>query len=719
MFHRPLYRCWMLLTIAVGLVSDGLVSHSLRAQDDAESRTGTTATDVDPATMDFYERHIRPVLASECYGCHSSQATDLKAGLRLDRTSGWMEGGDSGAAVNLSSPEESLILRAIQHAADVSPMPPDKDRLSDEIVAHFRHWIEMGAPGPSGDGGVSKSRPSTNGHWAFRPPVARAVPSSDTSWSLTPLDRFIERLLGEQQLAPSPFTDRATFARRVYLDLTGLPPNYNELMSFVRSQEVDAHERLIERLLASPRFGERWGRFWMDVSRYADTKGYVFQEDRNYPEAFRYREWVIRSLNHDRPYDEFIEYQLAADQLAGDDGRELAAMGFLTLGRRFLNNRHDIIDDRIDVVSRGLLGMTVGCARCHSHKFDPIPIEDYYSLYGVFASSEEPGGAPSALRMVDRSEPVTPVVFVRGNPDRPGDSVPRQFLQVLSGTDRKPFEKGSGRLELAHAITSRDNPLTARVFVNRVWGRLMGQYLVDTPSDFGTRSAVPTHVELLDHLAIELMEHDWSIKWLVREIVRSSTYRQSSMATNAAISADPTNRFYGRMNRRRLDFEGLRDAMLKSSGLMRDESIGGPSVDISQADSPPRRTVYAFVDRQNVPGLFRVFDVASSDTHSPKRYETTVPQQALFLLNSPFAWSAARHLGQAAAKSAETPGEQIDWLYRRVLSRRPTRWELDRSKAFLETGVEVSAGDARNQAIDRWSELAQTLLVCNEFIFVD
>ncbi len=715
-FASPLNRCWisLALTICVFQAFGG----GIHAEDGVPNQTATDEAAVDPAAVDYYERHIRPVLASQCYDCHSAQASDLKAGLRLDTRTGWMAGGDSGAAVNPASPDESLLLKAVQHAADVSPMPPEKEKLTDEVVEHFRHWIATGAPGGTSVSLETTSPSSSVLHWAFQRPVAPAIPRTDTDWSLAPLDRFIEQGLHEQRLVPSSAADRATFARRVFLDLTGLPPTYDEIMAFARSRDANAHERLIERLLASPRFGERWGRFWLDIARYADTKGYVFQEDRNYPEAFHYREWVIRSWNQDRPYDEFIQYQLAADQLAGDDGRELAAMGFLTLGRRFLNNRHDIIDDRIDVVSRGLLGMTVSCARCHSHKFDPIPIEDYYSLYGVFASSEEPGGAPSALRMVDRSEAFNPVVFIRGNPDRPGEAVPRQFLGVLAGPDRKPFERGSGRLELAQAIANRDNPLTARVMVNRVWGRLMGQYLVDTPSDFGTRSAAPKHVALLDHLAVEFMEHDWSVKWLVREIVRSATYRQSSLASSDAINADPTNIFFGRMNRRRLDFEGLRDSILKCSGLLRDELIGGPSVDINNADTAPRRTVYAFVDRQNVPGLFRVFDVASSDTHSPKRYETTVPQQALFLLNSPFAWSAAKHLGQAARQVPGSTEDQVDWIYRRVLARRPTRWEQKRAVEFLGPSEVSSPANAESLSA-RWNELAQALLVCNEFVYLD
>ena len=276
------------------------------------------------------------------------------------------------------------------------------------------------------------------------------------------------------------------------------------------------------------------------------------------------------------PYNDFVRHQLAADQLVDEDANELAAMGFLTLGRRFLNNRHDIIDDRIDVTTRGLMGLTVTCARCHDHKYDPIPAADYYSLYGVFASSREPNDAPSPLRLIDAAEPIVPVVFLRGKPGRRGPKVPRQFLAVVAGPDREPFEHGSGRLEMADAIVANDNPLTSRVIVNRIWGHLMGNHLVVTPSDFGTRSAAPRLHRLLDDLAVDFARNEMSVKWLVRTIVTSSLYRQSSVPHDIAFERDPENALWTHAQRKRYDFETMRDALLFVSGQLDLHRIGGP-----------------------------------------------------------------------------------------------------------------------------------------------
>ncbi|HEX4591662.1 MAG TPA: DUF1549 and DUF1553 domain-containing protein, partial [Gemmataceae bacterium] len=573
--------------------------------------------------------------------------------------------------------------------------------------------------------------------------------STEYSVPRNPIDAFVVAKLREKGLSLSPSADRATFVRRLTFDLHGLPPTPAEIDAYVNDPDPNADAKLVDRLLASPRYGERWGRHWLDVARYADSKGYVFVEERRYPFAFTYRDYVIRSFNEDKPYDRFVLEQLAADKLElGDDKRPLAAMGFLTLGRRFLNNQPDIIDDRIDVTCRGLLGLTVTCARCHDHKFDPIPTKDYYSLYGVFASSVEPKDLPlietpqrtaaldafekelakrkaevtayrkskqdavaslsramaitppslgtaslraatllgpnpveklppekfdrllnradrdklrrlikqvetfqatspaaplRAMAMADAPTPVQPHVFLRGNPGNRGPDVPRQFLEVLAGTDRKPFTHGSGRLDLAKAIADPKNPLTARVFVNRVWMLHFGKGLVGTPSDFGMRSDPPTHPELLDYLADRFVQDGWSIKQLHRLILLSDTYRQRSDDRPECVKVDPENRLVWKFNRQRLDLEAMRDGMLAAAGRL-DFTIGGPAVDLLAPPFAPRRTVYGFIDRQNLPGLFRTFDFASPDTHAPQRYTTTVPQQALFLMNSPFAVQQAKAL---------------------------------------------------------------------------
>ncbi|MFM8727196.1 MAG: DUF1549 and DUF1553 domain-containing protein, partial [Planctomycetaceae bacterium] len=366
-------------------------------------------------------------------------------------------------------------------------------------------------------------------HWAFqpvsRPDVSKKPPEIQT------VDWLIDQQLQPAGLARSPQAPAAILVRRLAFAITGLPPELSDLQQ--ARTAADAHNldpwlsEYTDRLLATPQYGERWGRYWLDVARYADTKGYVFTENREYADAWRYREWVIRSLNNDQPFDQFIQQQLAADRMPGaDDPTQLAAMGFLTLGRRFLNNSHDIIDDRIDLVTRGLMGLTVSCARCHDHKYDPVSQADYYSLYGVFASSEEPGGEPSPLRLVDRAQPVEPVIFLRGSPGNRGPAVPRRFLSAISAPDAATWHNGSGRLELAQAITSTSNPLTARVTVNRIWMHLFGTGLVDTPGDFGVRTERPRHAELLDWLSAEFMANGWSRKTLLKTILQSQTWRQ-------------------------------------------------------------------------------------------------------------------------------------------------------------------------------------------------
>lgn len=648
---------------------------------------GSTANSAEPLasiTPDqekFFEAKIRPVLIASCFECHGPNKQ--QAGLRLDHREFMIQGGESGSVLEPGNLEESRLWAVLQHDPLDTQMPPDS-KLAENKLADFRAWIEMGAPWPA------EERPSLSdgehaidwkSHWAFQP-IARPVPptTQNGNWAETAIDLFILQQLEAESISPSPEADRETLIRRLKYDLLGLPPSYEETLEFKNDRSPEAYSRLVERYLNSPHFGERWARYWMDVARYADTKGYVFQEDRNYPEAWRYRDWLVQAFNNDMPYDRFIALQLAADQ-ASQEPNDLHAMGYLTLGRRFLNNQHDIIDDRIDVVSRGLMGLTVTCARCHDHKYDPIPTADYYSLYGVFASCEEPKDGPSPLRMVDKEKLVQPVVFVRGSPRNRGESVPRQFLSVVAGEDRKPFEKGSGRLEMAHAIASRENPLTARVWANRVWGHLIGNPLVRTPSDFGVRSDPPTHPELLDWLAGALIDSGWSTKQLIREIILSRTYRQSSRQRPELTESDPDNALVSHMNRRRTDFEALRDSMLMVAGRL-DSTIGGTSADITTQPFVTRRTVYAFIDRQNLPGVFRTFDFAGPDTHVPQRYETNVPQQALFLMNSPFVMEQAEHLAQNLPEG--TPNDRIRQLYKTVLQREPSEQELPIAGQFLQ-----------------------------------
>jgi uncharacterized protein DUF1553/uncharacterized protein DUF1549/cytochrome c len=746
----------------------------------------------------FFESRVRPILAEQCYKCHSAQAKKLKGGLRLDSREGVLKGGDTGPAIVPRDPDKSLLIQAVRRVDKDLAMPPD-DPLPAKDVETLTVWVKMGAPWPAGaptPAGIAANDPRN--HWAFRPVKKPVVPSAQSSVlsaqsenargattehsalstehsvPASPIDVLAFQKLREHNLTPSPPADRRTLIRRATFDLTGLPPTADEIDAFEKDNSPDAFAKVVDRLLASPRYGERWGRYWLDVARYADHKGYLAGgEERRYPFAYTYRDWVIRAFNADMPYDRFLINQIAADQVVtGEDKHDLAAMGFLTVGRRFLNNTNDIIDDRLDVIFRGAQGLTIGCARCHNHKFDPIPTADYYSLYGVFASSQEPkelpllgpppqtpeyqawekealvrqkavddftaanpdwrknrkladeyrkldkkvqewhiepNAPPRGMVMEDKPKPVQPQIFLRGNPANRGETVPRQFLKILSGDDRKPFAKGSGRLELAQAIASRDNPLTARVFVNRVWVHHFGKPLVRTPSDFGVRTEPPVNPELLDFLAAQFMDDGWSVKKLHRFIMLSAAYQQSSddNASNRAI--DPENQFLWRFNRQRLDFEALRDSMLAVAGQL-DVTMGGPSVPLfgPEAESGAgltvkavdkqkaasqfsrRRSVYAFIDRQNLPGIFRTFDFASPDAHSPQRFTTTVPQQALFMMNSPFVIEQARSLTKRAG-SGSREDEQIQKMYSAVYGRAATPEEIEAGANFLHAAQRPEA----------------------------
>lgn len=661
---------------------------------------------------DLFETKIRPVLVDVCFKCHGS---DKDSGsLRVDSREALLKGGDTSPAIVPNKPGESLLIKAIKHVDDDIKMPPDK-RLPDETIAAFEAWIAAGAPWPeSKSGGFQTKR-----HWAFQAVTRPAVPETRNPEIRNAVDGFVVQRLQEAKLALSPQADRRTLIRRATFDLHGLPPTLEEIVEFENDNAPDAYERLINRLLASPQYGERWGRYWLDLSRYADTKGYVFTEDRNYPFAYTYRDWVVRSLNEDLPYDQFLIRQLAADLLPEPERTaNLPAMGFLTLGRRFLNNIHDIIDDRIDVVCRGTMGLTVSCARCHDHKYDPIPAADYYSLYGVFRSSREPSADDAkklmAMTLAEEDKPFDPYVFLRGQQGNHGPKVPRQFLAVVAGPERKPFANRSGRLELAQAITSPTNPLTARVIVNRVWLHHFGSPLVKTPSDFGLRADPPTHPELLDWLSAELVAHGWSLKWLHREILLSATWRQSSQfsvpsakdSTDLALSTrhvalDAENHLLSHMNRQRLDWESLRDSLLFASGRL-DRSMGGPSTDIFKSPFSNRRTIYGFVDRQNLPLTLRNFDFASPDTHTPSRFVTSVPQQTLFLRNSPFLVELSRTL---AGRSRD-----LGSLFRLAYGREPSKEEIPLAEQFLaDAALETSPAPTWQFGYGEYDSDAKTL----------
>jgi hypothetical protein len=748
-----------------------------------------------PEALEHFEKSVRPILVEQCIRCHGEKKQ--QAGLRLDSAAALTKGSDSGAVVVPGDPDKSLLMKSIRRAGD-SPMPPDSELTKDQVAA-LETWIRAGATFPVSTKNAIDPKAAKN-HWAFQPVKEPRVPdvSSFKFQVSNPIDAFIYAKIAEKGLKPSPLADKRTLARRLYFDLLGLPPNAEELDAFEKDADPQAYAKLIDKLLASPHYGERWGRYWLDTARYADNKGYVFTEDRNYPYAYTYRDYVIRSLNEDKPFDRFITEQLAADKLPNLDKPNLAAMGFLTVGRRFNKNPHDIIDDRIDVVTRGLMGITVTCARCHDHKFDPIPAADYYSLYGVFASSFEPAELPligtvpdtkefhdfqdrvkkmqdgintlreeliakrtdmlhaltgnvapvakpekllnradtdqivkaqklldqfvakspftppRAMVMNDNPRPSEPVVFLRGNPGSRGPQVPRRMPELL-GT-RTTFKDGSGRLELAKAIVDPANPLTARVFVNRVWLGHFGQGLIRTPSDFGVRTEPPPQPELLDYLAKRFIEDGWSIKKLHKRILLTDAYKRSSTATPEMILADAENLYLARQNRRRLDFESTRDSLLVAAGQL-DETLAGKSVDLFVQPFTKRRAVYAFIDRQNLPGTFRAFDLASPDQHTPQRFQTTVPQQALYMMNNAFAVERARDvMKRDDVAKATKDADKVKAIYRAVLSRNPTEQEV---ALALEFQADAAKEKTTFTQLGSWEQLAQVLLLSNEFLFVD
>jgi cytochrome c553 len=737
--------------------------------------------------LQFFETRIRPLLADRCYKCHSRDADKIKGGLMLDTREGMLHGGDTGPAITPGKPEDSLLIDAVSYKDADLQMPPKGEKLSDSQVADLTEWIRRGAPDPRSL--VSRGSSCTYGgvgreHWSFLPVKKQDVPAvADPKWCQTPVDNFILAKLEGSSMKPNPPADRYTLIRRATFDLTGLPPTEAEVQRFLVDASPDAFAKVVDRLLASPRYGERWGRYWLDVARYADTKGDTPQrEDPRYPFAWTYRDYVIDAFNSDKPYDQFIKEQLAADRLlsearrrAGPDGpapdqSALAALGFLTLGNRFENSQNDIINDRIDVTSKAFLGLTVSCARCHDHKFDPIPTADYYSLYGVFANTAEPreepwlhpeprtaelvdylakmemagaakikvedellelrrSGLPEAERakkrrelfkelalansreidlefspaapakadvLIDVAKPKDYPVLLRGEAQNKGPVVPRHFLSILSPDPKHPIplEDGSGRLELARAIASPSNPMTARVLVNRVWQQHFGTGFVPTPDDLGNQSAPPTDPELLDYLAGQFVSGGWSIKKLQRLIMLSSVYQESSAANPAYADTDPDNRLQWRSNVRQLDFEQMHDSILAIAGTL-DLSMGGRPVPIGSEGFATRRAVYAFIDRRNPAEVLTQFNFPNPSVPTGRRFLTQVPQQQLFLMNSPLVIETARKLTHTSEFLEQTTDElRVGMLYIDVFQRPPTDAEVKLCLRYVESNPGGTSTDA-------------------------
>ncbi|HJT79434.1 MAG TPA: PSD1 and planctomycete cytochrome C domain-containing protein, partial [Gemmataceae bacterium] len=639
---------------------------------------------VPAAQAEFFEKSVRPVLVGNCITCHGPEKH--KGKLRLDSRAAVLAGGESGPAVVPGKPEASLLVKAVHY--DDSPHMPPRGKLSADEIAALTEWVRQGAPWPEVVATIRRT-PAAGGFeitakerafWSFRPVADPPLPPvRDAAWPKQPLDRFVLARLEAAGLHPAPPADRRTLIRRAAFDLTGLPPTPEEVEAFVNDPAPGAFARVVDRLLDSPHYGERWARHWLDVARYGEDQAHTFQA-RLYPDGFRYRDWLIRAFNADLPYDRFLKEQIAADLLDEPDrlGR-LPALGFFALGPVYYGDpkKLDQLDDRIDTLARGVLGLTVACARCHDHKFDPISQRDYYALAGIFASTEYaevplvppaaveeakrrqtkdqkkrglPPGIPFVHALADAPKPVVMRVHFRGSPDNLGDEAPHRFLAILGG-EGHPFTHGSGRLELAEAVASPANPLTARVMVNRVWQHHFGRGLVRTTSNFGALGERPSHPQLLDYLATRFVRSGWSLKALHREILLSATYQQSSRYDARAYEADPDNRLLWRMSRRRLEVEAWRDAMLAVSGRL-DATLGGPSADLA-APGNRRRTVYGAVSRHELNGLLRLFDFPDPNITSGERAVTTVPLQQLFVLNSEFMAQNAKALAARLAAGPE------------------------------------------------------------------
>ncbi len=817
---------------------------------------GAQADAEDPEHIEFFEKRIRPLLATHCYPCHSSRAATVFGEFRLDSAEALLEGGRSGPAVVPGDPDASRLIRAVRYDSEGIAMPPT-GKLGNRDIEALTEWVRLGAPwpeaGPDASANASADAAKVeDGHWAWQPLTRTAPPKiTRTDWPLGNIDRFVLAKLESKGLAPVEQADRYTLLRRLALDLTGLPPTPAQIQEFETAPWPNAIETAVDRFLASPAFGERWGRHWLDLAGYADNLGIGRRIPS--PHAWRYRDYVIDAFNRDKPYDRFVREQVAGDVLSfRDDAQrreQIVATGFLAIGPWALVDQDkvqlqmDIVDNQLDTLGRAFLGLTVGCARCHDHKFDPIPQRDYYALAGIFRSTRtlearmsgvfsdvhrtqlpessaelreraealeawqreyqraldeqakaeslvdelqakmkvlegtEPAPTsikdlngqladarkdattakteaarilhyvkplpPMALALADEPEPENARVRLGGNPRSLGDEIPRGFLSLVP-LDPNPkianrrligigFQKSSGRHELARWLTETDNPLTARVMANRIWHHLFGAGIVASVDNFGLLGELPSHPELLDHLALRLQDLDWSVKSLIREIVLSRTYGLAASHDERAAAADPENRFLWRSHRRRLEAETIRDAVLFVSGSL-DFRGGGPSLPLHSPGTvrmgqPPllepkldlddsvrfRRTVYLPTLRKSQLAevdVLNLFDFPDPNTVKGNRDVTTVPTQALYLMNSPFLIEQSRAVAQALlADNGLTEQQRVRTFLLRALGRPASDTDLQRATSFLR---DTEAGFGRAEA---WARYCHAVFASSEFIF--
>ena len=790
------------------------------------------------AQLAHFEKNIRPVLVSQCYQCHSAESNKIKGGLALDSRDSTRAGGDSGPAVVPGDVSKSLLIAAIKHT-DGLEMPPKK-KLTDKQINDLIVWVESGAIDPRESkvqpAGATSNKKKSVDHWAYKQPSRPSVPNpAEKGWASSDIDLFIAS--GHEAVGVRHNGDAApeTLVRRLYFDLTGLPPTPEEAKNFVELSSKDRQQAIqstVEKLLASDRFGERWGRHWLDVARFAESSGK--ETNFNYPHAWRYRDYVIDSFNRNVPFDDFIREQLAGDLLpASDDQRRaelLVATGFLAIGSKSHIERNkkqfelDVADEQIDTVTQAFLGVTVACARCHDHKFDPIPQSDYYALAGIFRSTEtfygtipviqnnnpsqlvslpanaevainadrltdtvreglekqvnelrqkrleltrkkqfassefvqsgillatleaklgayESDGTPKKLAMgvKDRSKARDSELFIRGEVDKPGEAVPRGFVSVLCTKQPKISSEVSGRLELADWIASADNPLTARVIVNRVWQHLFGRGLVDTPDNFGVSGSLPSHPELLDYLAITFVEEDkWSVKSLIRRIVSSRVYQLDSASSPENLAVDPDNKFLWRVPPRRLDAEEIRDSMLMVSGVLDLQRPIGSAVatggegytggierfGLLSENKFKCRSVFLPVIRGRAFESMDVFDGVDGSMIVGKRDQTTVPTQSLYLLNSPYVMELATFAANRMITEKQSPPDRVSRIYQVMLGRLPSSQEVDTALAFIDKvraqsappGRPVARGRTPNHEQTAWAAYCQSVWASGEFL---
>ncbi len=766
----------------------------------------------------FFEKRIRPLLEDHCYDCHSTDAGKSKGGLLLDTREGWAKGGESGTSITPGKPDDSLIIRALRYWDKDLQMPP-KTPLSPEQVKDLIEWVKLGAPDPraGGTGEVKKASKidfdAGRKHWSFQPVKAQPKPPvKNATWPRNEVDFFTLARMEQTGLAPAPDASPRALIRRVAFDLTGLPPTPEEVETFV--QEAGANQsaamaKLVDRLLATPQYGERWGRHWLDVVRYADTCGNA--SDYPVPQVFKYRDYVIAAFNADKPYDQFVREQIAGDLLGAptpggtSHAERIVATGYLASARHFAGGsgeRHLTIEDAIENMGRTFLGLSLSCARCHDHKFDPISTADYYALYGVFNSTTfpHPGSegknrpenfvpllAPAELEpikkeweaklaaldaeakkrdevkaaaekeadtperkvkvdlarkerdavreerkqlaaappwevayAVSEGKPADARIQVRGDPTRLGEVVPRHFPTVL-GAQSLAAEKSSGRRELAEAIVSPANPLTARVMVNRIWQHHFGQGLVTTPNDFGIRGQAPSNPELLDFLAQRFVEGGWSVKAMHRLILNSRTWQLASQGV--PISGAAHYAVYPRM---RLDAESIRDALLAVSGDL-DSSPGGahpfPPVhtwgftqhnQFFATYDTPKRTVYQMQQRLRRHPFLQLFDGADPNSSTATRQSSTTPLQSLFVMNDPFVHERAAKFAARVMREKSDDPARIERAFQILYARLPEQEETQMAIGYL---AQLSAKQV--PADKAWQSLGRALLAANEFIYLD